>query len=77
MTTGGQIHAQEGVPGCQQRLKHRLVGLCTRVRLDVGEGAAEQLFGPLTGQVLGDVDIFAAAIVAPPRIALGIFVGQD
>ncbi len=77
VTAAGQIHAEEGVAGRQQGLEHRLVGLGPRVRLDVGEGAAEQGLGALAGEVFGDVDIFAAAIVAAARIALGIFVGQD
>ena len=72
-----QIHAHEGVARLQQRHEHRLVGLGARVRLDVGEAGLEQLLGPLDGQVLDDVDIFAAAIVATARIALGVLVGQD
>jgi hypothetical protein len=77
VAAGRQIHAQEGVARRQQGLEDRLVGLGPRVRLDVGEGAAEQLFGAVAGQILGHVDIFAAAIVAAARIALGVFVGQD
>ena len=38
--------------------------------------AAEQLQQPLDGQAFDDVDEFAAAVVAPAGIALGIFVGQ-
>ena len=39
-------------------------------------GAAEQLLGAVDRQLLGDVDEFAAAVVAPARIALGVLVGQ-
>ena len=63
-------------PGLEQRQKHRLVRLAAGVRLHVGEAAAEEPLRPLDGEVLGDVDILAAAIVAPARIALGIFVGH-
>ena len=38
--------------------------------------AAEQLLGALDGERLGHVDELAAAVIAPARIALGIFVGQ-
>ena len=37
---------------------------------------AEQLPGAVDGQLLDLVDVFAAAVVALARIALGIFVGQ-
>ena len=63
-------------PGLQQRQEHAPVGLRAGMRLDVGEAAAEQLLGALDRQRLGDVDELAAAVVAPARIALGIFVGQ-
>ena len=63
-------------PGLQQRHEHRLVGLRAGVRLDVGERAVEQLAGALDGQLLGLVDLLAAAVVAPAGIALGVFVGE-
>ena len=63
-------------PGLQQRQEHRLVHLAAGVRLDVGEAGAEQLLGALDRERLGDVDEFAAAVIAPARIALGVFVGQ-
>ena len=37
---------------------------------------AEDLFGPVSGQVFGHVDELAAAVVAMARIALGVFIGQ-
>ena len=76
VAAGGEVEAHEGVAGLQQRQEHRLVGLAARVRLDVGEAAAEQLLGALDGERLGDVDELAAAVIAPARIALGVFVGQ-
>src|SRR5439155_14763166 len=54
-----------------------LVGLGTRMGLHVGEAAIEQLLGALDGEGLDLVDILAAAIVAPARIAFGIFIGID
>src|SRR5258708_35032756 len=46
------------------------------MRLDVGERAVEQLAGALNGDLLGLVDLLAAAVVAPAWIAFGIFVGE-
>ena len=76
MAAGRERHAQDGVARPQQREEHREVGGRPAVRLDVGEGAAEQPLGPVDRQLLGDVDEFAAAVVAPARIALGVLVGQ-
>ena len=38
---------------------------------------AEDLLGPLPRQVLHHVGELAPAVVAPPRVALGVFVGED
>src|SRR5450631_4409100 len=51
-------------------------GLRARVRLHIGECAGEQLLRPVDRQLLGHVHIDAAAIIAPTRVALGVFVGQ-
>ena len=47
-----------------------------RMRLDVGEAAAEQLLGALDRQRLDRIRRRAALIVAAARIAFGIFVGE-
>ena len=72
----GERQAEHGVAGLRQRHEHREVGRRAAVRLDVGEAAAEQLLGALDREALGDVDVFATAVVAPPGIALGVLVGQ-
>src|SRR5437899_12126231 len=69
-------HAHEGIAGLEQRHEHRLVGLRARMRLHVGEAAVEQLAGAVDGELLGLVDLLAAAVVAPPGVALGVFVGE-
>ncbi len=46
------------------------------MRLDVGEGGAEQLAGALDGELFRDVDILAAAVVAPTGVTFGVFVCQ-
>ena len=76
MAAGGEIEAHEGIAGLQQRQKHRLVHLAAGVRLHVGELRAEQFLGAIDRERLGDVDPFAAAIIAIARIAFGVFVGH-
>ena len=46
------------------------------MRLYVGEGAIEQTLGAVDGELLDDVHILAAAVIALSRIAFGIFVGE-
>ena len=71
-----QRHAQDGVARLEHRHVHRLVGLRAGMRLHVGVFSAEQCLGAIDGQLLGDVHIFAAAVVALAGIAFGILVGQ-
>ena len=44
--------------------------------LHIGEAAAEQLGHPLDRQLLGDVDVLAAAVVALAGQPLGVLVGE-
>ncbi len=77
VTTGGQIHTQDGVAWFDQRLKHTLVRLRTGVWLHVGEFTAEQLLCAVDCEVLSNVHILATAIVTTARVAFGVFVGQN
>ena len=45
--------------------------------LDVGVVCAEEFLGAVYGELFYDVDEFAAAVVAPSGVALGVFVGED
>ncbi len=76
VAAGGEAHAEDRVARLQQGEEHRLVRLRAGMRLDVGELAAEQLLGAVDRELLGHVDIHAAAVVAPAGIALGVFVGE-
>ena len=67
VAAGGERHAEHGVAWLSERDERREVGRRAAVRLDVGEAAAEQPPGPLDREALGDVDILAAAVVAPAR----------
>ena len=60
----------------QQRVVDGGVGLRAGVRLDVGVLGAEQLLRAVDRELLGDVDVLAAAVVALAGIALGVLVGQ-
>ena len=68
--------AEEGVARFEQRHVDGVVGLGAGVGLDVGVLGAEELLGPLDRQLLGDVDLLAAAVVAAAGVALGVLVGQ-
>ncbi len=46
------------------------------MRLHVGEVGAEQFFRAVDRDLLGNVDEFAAAVVAPSRVAFGVLVGE-
>ncbi len=46
------------------------------MRLHVGEVGAEQLLGAIDGELLGDIHVLAAAVVALAGIALGVLVGE-
>ena len=77
VAAGGEAQAHDRVAGLEQRHHHRAVGLRARMRLDVGEAAAEQLLRALDRERLDGVRRRAALIVAAARIAFRIFVGED
>ena len=72
----GQVEAQHRVARLQGGQVDGRVGLGAGVRLHVGVLGAEELLGPVAGQVLDHVDVLAAAVVAPAGIALGVLVRQ-
>ncbi len=53
------------------------VGLGAGMRLDIGVLGIEKLFEAVTGQVLGDIDKFTAAVVSFAGISLGILIGHN
>ena len=63
-------------PGVAMRREHRGVGGGAGVRLHVRVLGAEQGLGALDGELLGDVDELAAAVVAAAGVALGVLVGE-
>jgi hypothetical protein len=73
----GEGQAHDLVAGLDHRGERGGVGLGAGVGLHIGELRAEQFLHAGDGQVLGDVDVLAAAVVAAARVALGILVRQD
>ena len=72
----GEIHAQHRVPVLAQRRIDGIVGLSTAVGLDVGMLCAEKFAGALTGDILRNVHLLAAAVIALAGVSFGIFVGE-
>ena len=71
-----QVHAEHRVAGREEREVHRHVRLRAGVRLDVGVLGAEERLGARDRERLGHVHEFAAAVIALPRISLGVLVGH-
>ena len=66
----GEVHAQDRVAGLEHRQVDGHVRLRAGVRLHVGVLGAEQRLRAVDGQRLDDVDVLAAAVVAPARDSL-------
>ena len=64
-------------PACSTAMYAGCIGLRAGVRLHVGKLRIEDLLGAIARQVLHHVGVFASAIVAASRIALGVFIGED
>ncbi len=71
-----QIHAQHGVAVLTQGLIDGKVGLGAGVGLYIGVVGAEELAGPIAGDVLRHVHLLAAAVVPLAGVAFGVLVGQ-
>jgi hypothetical protein len=79
-----KIHSQDHIARFQDREIRRHIGLRARMRLNIDVIGAEDLLGPLNGQLFHVIDKLAASIVTAARIAFGVFVrhqaalrGQD
>ena len=71
-----QREPQDLVPWVDHGRQCRGVGRRPRMRLDIGVFRSEQRLDAVPRQVLGHVDVFAAAVVAAARVAFGVFIGQ-
>ena len=71
-----EVHGQDFVARFKHGEINGHVGLRAAVRLHIDVLRAEESFGAIDGQLLGNIHILAAAIPAFPRITFGVFVGQ-
>ena len=69
-------HAQQRIARLQGGQIHRGVGLRTGMRLDIDILRVEQRLDPIYRQLLHDIHILTAAVIALAGIPFGIFVGQ-
>ena len=72
-----EAHSHNGIArlqGCEVR---RHIRLRAAVGLHIGVFGGEQRLGAADGEAFGDIHELAAAVVAPPRIALGVLVGEN
>ena len=76
MAALGQAHAQHRVAQLDERLVRAQVRVRAAMGLHVGEVRAEQLAGALAREILHEVDLLAAAVVALAGIALGVLVRE-
>ena len=72
----GEVEAEDGVAGTDEGVHDRGVGLSTGVRLDVGVCGAEEGLDAVDGDAFDLIDVFAAAVVAAARVALGVLVRE-
>ena len=77
VATVRQVEAHDLVARVDQCHQHGRVGLRARMRLHVRELGTEEFLGAVAREILDDVDVFAAAVVAAAGVALGVLVGQD
>jgi hypothetical protein len=71
-----QTHPHDGVTGLQERQKHRFIRRCATVGLDIGRLGAKNLFYPVDGKLLGNIDKLTTPVVAFAGVSLGVLVGQ-
>ena len=72
-----KAHPHNGIArlnGCEVR---RHIRLRAAVGLHIGVFGGEQRLGAADGEAFGDIHKLAAAVIAPPRIALGVLVGEN
>ena len=72
-----KLHRQHSVARLQQRHIDGGIGLGARMGLHVGMFCTKKRQRTLDANLLGDVNVLAAAVISPSRIALGILVRQN
>ena len=77
VTPVSQVHPHEGVARLEQGHVNDHVGLGAAMGLHVGMLGAEKLLGSFNGQAFDDVNELTSAVIATPRVAFRVLVGQD
>ena len=68
--------AKDGIAQLDRCRIRSQIRIRATVGLNVGESALEQLFRTITRQILNDIDLLAATVIALAWIAFGILVGE-
>ena len=76
VTAVRKAHPEDRVAGFERGEEDGLVGLGSRMRLDVRPLGGEEPLRAIDCKLLGDVDVLAAAVIALARIAFGVLVGE-
>ena len=71
-----KVQSHECVAGLQHSEQYGSIGLCSRVRLNIGILCTEDFLYALDGKVLYDIYHLATAIVTFARESLSILVGK-
>ena len=72
-----QAHTHDRVAQLAKGLVDSIIGLGAGVRLNIGKLGAEQLLGPLDGDIFHHVHALTAAVIPFAGIAFGILVGKN
>ena len=76
VTAVTEVKTHEGIAGFEASHEHRHVRLRAAVRLHIHILRVVELLQALAGDVLGDIDNLATAVVAVTGVTLGVLVGQ-
>ena len=77
MSSVRKVQAHERIPGFEHGHEHRHVGLCARVRLDIGPLRIVNAAQTLYGQTLHFVHHLTAAVVTRTGVPLRIFIRKN
>lgn len=72
----GKAHAHDGIPGFCKCHEDGLIRLGARIRLDVRGLRTEDLLYPVNCQLLGDIHVLAATVIALARVPFRVLVGE-
>ena len=72
-----EAHSHDGVARLKKGIEYSEVGLCARVRLNIGVCAAEKLHCTIPCKIFYSIHKLAAAVIAVSRISFRIFVSEN